>query len=165
MYANICNVQSGIIESNNWQIESTAKLCMRFTRVELLATRAAIAPAIRCRPGVVTPANPGGAGGDEPTNLTGNPPNFHVVWNDYETGIGGNKPAKYFTKTESGRVKHMYSRRLVLWKGVGRMIARGTTCNAVIERIYDVYKSLDKVSTILNAMRIDERNRGHTLLC
>ena len=73
-----------------------------------------MAPAVRRRPNIASPANPGGIGSDEHANLTGNLPNLHGVWNDYESGVGGNKPVKYFTKTECGRVKHMYSCRLVL---------------------------------------------------
>ena len=125
-----------------------------------------MAPApVRHRPNVATPANPGEIGSNEPANLTGNPPNIHVVWNDYETGVEGNTPAKYYTKTEHSRAKHMYSCRLLLWKAVEMMMCRGTTSDAAIERIYDVYKPLDKVTVILNTMQIDECNGGHSLLC
>ena len=51
-------------------------------------------------------------------------------------------------------MKHMYSCRLVLWKGAERMIARVTTCDAAIERIYDVYKPLYRVTAILSAMQM-----------
>ena len=164
VYAKICNIQSGIIEINNRHIESTTKLYRWLMQVEVLATKAAMAPAVRHRPNVATSANPEGGGSYEPSNLTGNPPNLHVVWNDYERGVGGNKPAKYFTKTVCGRVKHMYYRRLVLWKGVEKMIARGTICDTAIESIYYVYKPLQKVTAILDAIRINERNGGHALL-
>jgi len=121
-----------------------------------------MAPAARRRPEAI--ANPGGARTEEPATLSGCPRSLHVLWNEYETGIGGSEPAKYFTKEERGKVKHKYSRRLVLWKAVERMIRRGTDCDAAIQRIYDVYRPLHKVTAILNAMQIDERNGGHALL-
>ena len=136
VYAKICNVQSGTIKINNRQIESTVRLYRWLTQVEVLATRANMAPAIRCRPNVAIPANPGGIGSNEPANLIGNPANLHVVWNGYEIGVGGNKSAKYFTKIEHSRVKYIYSHSMVFSKGVlERMIRMGTTCDAAIVRI------------------------------
>ena len=162
VHAKICNIQIGVHDINNRQIESHAKLYNKLKRVELLATRSAMAPAARRRPEAI--ANPGGAGTEEPATLSGCPRSLHVLWNEYETGIGGSKPAKYFTKEDRGKVKHKYSRRLVLWKAVERMIRRGADCDAAIQRIYDVYRPLHKVTAILNAMQIDERNGGHALL-
>jgi hypothetical protein len=40
-----------------------------------------------------------------------NPRSLHVLWNEYERGIGGRRPAKLFHIQERGKVKHKYHRR------------------------------------------------------
>jgi hypothetical protein len=36
---------------------------------------------------------------------------IHTLWNEYEFGIGGQKPAKEFTSVERDRVKYGYHRQ------------------------------------------------------
>ena len=142
---------------NNRQIESAARVYRK------LYSQTEIVPVARRTPEVVV--NPGGPGTEEPVNLSGCPPNLLVLWNESETEVGGNKPATHFTQTERSNAKHKYSHRSRLWKGVERIICRGTTCDAAIQRVYDVYKPLHRVTAIHSTMRIDERNGGHTILC
>eukprot|EP00977_Amphora_coffeiformis_P012600 scaffold3148_cov183-Amphora_coffeaeformis.AAC.1 len=37
------------------------------------------------------------------------------LWEEYQTGLGSQKPARDFNRTERGHCKFMYSRRKVLW--------------------------------------------------
>ena len=46
-----------------------------------------------------------------PTNMCRSPTNLHVLWTEWEFGIGGNKPAKKFKPSEQARVKCLYSTR------------------------------------------------------
>ena len=42
------------------------------------------------------------------------PRTLAILWTEYEYGIGGNKPAKYFTARERGMVKIAYCLRKIL---------------------------------------------------
>mgnify|MGYP003512971962 FL=1 len=46
------------------------------------------------------------------------PRTLYDLWQEYQYGLGGRKPAKYFTPTERGKVKHKYSRRKVVWETI-----------------------------------------------
>jgi hypothetical protein len=51
-----------------------------------------------------------------PPSLSPNPKNLFELWQEYEIGIGGRKPAKLFTQKErGGSMKHKYCRRKVIW--------------------------------------------------
>ena len=51
----------------------------------------------------------GGSGSNEsevvhPANLCSCPKNLYVLWAKYESGVGGNKPARLFNRAERGKV-------------------------------------------------------------
>ena len=163
VYAKLCSIQNKVDEVENRQITFISRFERKLQRVETLATRAAMTPISRRRP-VQRTTNPGGQGTDVPANLISCPRSLYALWNEYESGVGGNKPAKDFTRAERGKVKHMYSRRLVLWKVVERLISRGASCDEAVHRIYNVYHPKEKTTAILNALKKDERNGGHRLL-
>ncbi len=47
-------------------------------------------------------------------DLSPTPRDLYVLWDKYQFGIGGRKPARLFTRTEKGAVKHKYHRRRVI---------------------------------------------------
>ena len=53
-----------------------------------------------------------------------------------ESGVGDNKPARLFNKTERGKVCFKYCRRKVVWDAVESLVQRGLTSDVAIERIY-----------------------------
>jgi hypothetical protein len=53
------------------------------------------------------------------SSLRKTPKTLFVLWQEFEVGIGGRKPARLFTRVERGRVKCLYCRRKVLWEAVG----------------------------------------------
>ena len=103
----------------------------------------------------------------EPKNhssLSKTPKTLFVLWQEFEVGIGGRKPARLFTRVERGRVKCLYCRRKVLWEAVARLVRAGFTAHVAIDRIYEAYGVDKTVSQIINQMMKDRRNGGHPLL-
>ena len=83
----------------------------------------------------------GGSGSNEselvpPANLSNCPKNLYVLWAEYESGIGGNKPARLFTASERGAVRFKYCRRKIVWDAVEALVQRGLTSDVAIDRIY-----------------------------
>jgi len=92
------------------------------------------------------------------STLSATPRNIHLLWLEYETGIGGRKPARDFTREERGRVKHKYHRRKVVWDCVSRLIRAGLTSDVACDRIYQVYGVSTTVTAIINRMKRDVQN-------
>ena len=84
------------------------------------------------------------------------PRNLHVLWQEYQEGIGGDrKAARLFTTEERGKVKHKYHRRKVVWDLISRLIRAGHTA---CDRIYNVYGQDKSVTYIINKLKNDRRN-------
>jgi hypothetical protein len=69
----------------------------------------------------------------------------NFVWKEYQTGLGGRKPAKLLGYSERGRVKQRCHRQKVVWdlnSGLGR---QGLTANAAINPLYSVYGAYRQV--------------------
>ena len=74
--------------------------------------------------------------------------------------MGGVKPAKAFTRQERGRNKFAFCRRLVFWRMVVSLVARGHTSDLAIDKVYGVYGRRLAVTEILRRMQKDEKERG-----
>ena len=90
--------------------------------------------------------------------LTKSPPNLHVLWNEYETGLGGQKAAKFYTDRERGANKCTYSRRKVFWDAVELLIQRNHTAETAIDRIEKAYGHNTSVTKVINEMRRDKKS-------
>ena len=93
--------------------------------------------------------------------LSPNPRTLHVLWQEYEFGIGGRKAARLFTAAERGRVKYSYHRRKVVWDKIAEMIRAGHTAQTAIDRIYQAYGVNTTTTRIINLMRRDRTTGGH----
>lgn len=96
--------------------------------------------------------------------LTKNPRSLHLLWQEYEFGVGGRKPAKYFTASERGKVKFAYSRRKVVWDTISGLVHAGHTAQVAVDMIYEVYGATTGVTKIIQMMRRDIANGGHPQL-
>jgi hypothetical protein len=92
--------------------------------------------------------------------LSPNPRTLDLLWQEYQFGIGGRRPAKSFSARERGRVKHMYHRRKVVWDVLASLVGAGMTAQQACEKIYAVY-GLVSVAAITNKMRQDRKTGGH----
>jgi hypothetical protein len=70
------------------------------------------------------------------------------------------KAAREFTRSERGCNKFKYSRRMVVWKCIQRLLEQGGTVGTAVQRIHSVYVEVS-VTDKINKMRRDERRGGH----
>lgn len=80
------------------------------------------------------------------------------LWQEYQFGVGGRKPARLFNHSERGAVKFRYCRRKVFWDWVAGQVRLGMTAEAAIDLLLSVYGAQTSVSTILEKLRQDIRN-------
>ena len=101
------------------------------------------------------------AGGDHAmmlATLMPTPRSLHDLWQEYQHGVGGRKPARLFSYSERGRVKHRYCRRKVVWDLIAGLVRQGHTANAGMDRIYAVYGGQTSVTNIINGLKRDGKN-------
>ena len=89
--------------------------------------------------------------------LMHSPRNLHVLWDEYVNGVGGNKPAKYFTRAERGRCKFKYSRRKHVWDMVDGMVRAGIPSRDAVDRIYTHYGPQLSPTAIINLIKGDKK--------
>mmetsp|Transcript_11854 Transcript_11854/g.17783 ORF Transcript_11854/g.17783 Transcript_11854/m.17783 type:complete len:154 (+) Transcript_11854:363-824(+) len=94
------------------------------------------------------------------STLVSTPCDIFVLWQEYEFGVGGRKPAKLFNQTERGRVKYKYSLRKIVWDCIDGIIRSGYTADAAIDKIYEIYGRDKGVTQIIRLMREDKNRRG-----
>ena len=86
---------------------------------------------------------------DYNSSLSKTPKTLFVLWQDWEVGIGGQKPARLFTRVERSRVKFFYCWCKILWETVAMLFHAGyTPANTAIGRIYESYGWLRQNSDI-----------------
>lgn len=92
------------------------------------------------------------------------PKTLFVLWEEYQFGMTGNKPAKDFTSFERGACRSVYCRRKVFWDCVSKHVHAGFFAVTAITKILDAYGHSNTVSTILVQMVKDKANGGHVNL-
>jgi hypothetical protein len=126
-----------------------------FTRLNRNIRRIAVQPAQRVR--AMNVENENNNGDNYVSTLSPTPRTLYILWQEYEFGIGGRKPARLFTPAERGKVKYSYHRRKVVWDVIASLVRAGDTAQVAIDRIYEVYGAAMTVSHIINMMRRDRR--------
>jgi hypothetical protein len=91
-------------------------------------------------------------------SLSPAPKDLYQLWNEYLHGIGGRKPAKNFSPSERGRVKHVYGLRNSGWQVILELVRSGITCEVAIDRIYTVYGAQTSLTTILRRLKKDRKD-------
>jgi Transcriptional activator of glycolytic enzymes len=59
--------------------------------------------------------------GDPKAVLAATPRTLHHIWEEWTSGLNGNKPASQFTREERGKDKHKFHRRKILWDAIGKL--------------------------------------------
>ena len=98
------------------------------------------------------------------SSLVKNPKTLHVLWEEWEFGVSGRKPAKLFNSMERGASKSAYSFRKGFWELCNGMIARGYSSSTAIDKIYSVYGGNLSVSKLLCLINKDQKDGGHIQL-
>ena len=92
--------------------------------------------------------------GTQPATLAPTPRTLAELWEEYQFGIGGRKPAKDWNPTERGNrqhgIKQKYYRRKFVWYTIEELMRRGHTRNAAINKIRSVYGWRCSVTQIIN---------------
>ena len=99
--------------------------------------------------------NYGGGGTLSPTPRT-----LYDLWVEYQTGIGGRKPARDFTAQERGLDKYRYYRRKHVWDIVVNLVNAGVQARVAIDRIYNHYGANRSVTKIIRDIMRDKRSAG-----
>ena len=92
------------------------------------------------------------------------PKTLYDLWQEYQFGLNGEKPAKEFTVEERGRNKSMFCRRKVFWDTVRQLVLAGHTSDVAIDKVYEAYGRGTSVATILLKMIRDRKEGGHPSL-
>jgi len=89
------------------------------------------------------------------------PKSLYDLWQEYQFGLNGEKPAKDFNSRERGKNKSMYCRRKVFWDVIRNLINAGFTSDAAIDKVYQVYGRGTSVTSILVMMVSDRKTGGN----
>lgn len=90
---------------------------------------------------------------DTRARLHPRPTTMHQVWQEYVSGIGTNKPARFFTRAERGRDKHNYAKRKHAWMFIQERVDRGMSATQVIDAIYQSFGPDKSVTALINCIR------------
>ena len=81
----------------------------------------------------------------KPATLIKSPRSLHTFWHEYEFGIAGRKPAKFFNSRDRGAIIH----KKFFWDFFVNMVNRGRSANDGIDAIYSQYGFKELVSIII----------------
>ncbi len=151
---------TGLDRLNEYIIQMDERHTQQVNTLRRSIHRIALQPVQRPRVDEDGGTEGGGGGRDAAETVTRvnatlikNPRSLHLLWQEYEFGIGGRKPAKNFTAVERGRVKYAYYRRKIVWEMIAGLVRAGHTAQVAIDMIYEIYGASTGVTTILRTMR------------
>ena len=92
------------------------------------------------------------------------PRDLHILWEEFEHGLEGRKPAKDFNDAERGQVASTYSKRNHVWRLIRQLVnRRGIHYSVAIDLIYSVYGNVS-VTKIIKAIQKDGMTGRHNNL-
>ena len=89
--------------------------------------------------------------------LMRNPKSLYILWNEYEFGIGGRRPAKTLSKEERWEDRYKFYKRNIFWSLVVEMVKRGRSTNEAIDAIYQAYGYKTSVTEIIKKLQEDKK--------
>jgi hypothetical protein len=101
-----------------------------FTRLNRNIRRIAVQPAQQVR--AMNVENENNDGDNYVSTLSPTPRTLYILWQEYEFGIGGRRPARLFTPAERGKVKYSYYRRKVVWDVIASLVRAGDTARLLL---------------------------------
>ena len=91
--------------------------------------------------------------------LHSRPNSLAELWQEYESGLNGNKAARLFTPVERGRVRKKYSRRNLVWQKISSLVRGGRCHQDAIDHVYQEYGSSATVTQIINKISAENSRR------
>ena len=137
--AKICGMENRMHDLQSNQGGHHGEMVKRLDKIERNLRRMSVMPGRREASGAVGGGGVGGANESQalmPANLCKCPKNLYVLWAEFESGVGGNKPARLFTASERGKVKFKYCRRKIVWDVIDDLVRRGLSSDVAIDRVY-----------------------------
>jgi Transcriptional activator of glycolytic enzymes len=95
--------------------------------------------------------------GDPKAILLPNPRSLYLIWEEWTTGLNGNKPASQNTREERGENKCKFCRRKILWDAIGNLVCAGLDLHVAIDRIHAVYGANQSYN--MDRIKEDKKNR------
>ena len=152
IYAKLQSTQETVRDLQNHQVAKMAMMDTRVRHIESMTRQLSISPArllgvvgertrneetrrMLFRAGTAAPGK---------AAVLGMPKTLSTLWDEYVNGsCGGGKPACDFVSKERNlpQNKYKYSRRLVIWRCMERLIGNGATINVAVEQIHCAYGS------------------------
>jgi Transcriptional activator of glycolytic enzymes len=96
--------------------------------------------------------------GDPKAMLSPNPRSLHHIWEEWTTGLNGNKPASQFTREKRGKNKCKFCWRKILWDTIGDLVQAGLSPHVTIDCIHAVYGANQSITRIIDKMKEDKKN-------
>ena len=93
-------------------------------------------------------------------SLSPTPRSLYDLSVEYQTGIGGRKPAHDFTARERGLDKYRYYHRKNVWDIVSNLVNAGIIARVAIDRIYNHYGANKSVTRIIKDIMRNKKNGG-----
>jgi hypothetical protein len=165
IYGRVASVDRKIDDYHNENRQYQAQMSHRLQTMERNISRIALQPVQRVRR---EENNNHDQTGMEAVpfvaTLSPHPRDLFTLWQEYEFGIGGRKPARQFTVGERAKVKFKYCRRKIVWDVIDRLVRSRNTAPVAIDKIYDAYGRVSvsdirvSVSDIINKIRQDTRD-------
>ena len=100
--------------------------------------------------------------GPRPSLLSKCPKTLYDLWKEHVFGFSGIKPAREFNRHERGAVRHLYSKRLVVWKLVDDLVRIGYTADRPLTR-FILFMVVRPVTPSLSAGLLQRRRWGGIL--
>eukprot|EP00957_Ditylum_brightwellii_P173657 13221961-Ditylum_brightwellii.AAC.1 len=125
LYAKVSVVEHHLVEIQNTQQEYHHSINRRLGLLEKNTWYMALQPAHHVQPAAAATAEENvEEEGDRPpfvASLSRCPHDLHILWQEYEFGICGWKPAKKFTPAKRGKVKVVYAKCKLVWDTIAGM--------------------------------------------
>ena len=95
--------------------------------------------------------------------LSKNPRTLHLLWEEYQNGIGTRKAARLFSireRNQNKQTKGLFCRRKPFWVCIERLVSKGIPPRVAIDRVYQVYGAATPVTAILRNLSKDQKKGG-----
>lgn len=81
-----------------------------------------------------------------------------MLWKEFDCGINGRKPSRFFTPEDRAANKDLYTLRNHFWMAMALLLERGMTVKNALSRISQTYKGMTPMKVCME-MRTDRAKK------